>query len=146
MVFVAGVFGLNFYMAERLTTDGGGVTLADEQSMLAERLMKHLMLLEGRLVAGDPVDEAQLALRRSSRSFDSILTAMQGGGNATGASGNSVYLKPISTFTGQGLLQDAARSWSIFRDALDPVLPLAAVVEGAALARFQADDLGIRPE
>jgi signal transduction histidine kinase len=128
MVFVAGVFGLNFYMAERLTTDGGGVTLAGEQSMLAERLMKHLMMLEGRLVAGDPVEEAQLSLRRSAGSFDSILSAMQGGGNATGASGNSVYLKPISTFTGQGLLQDAARSWGIFKDALDPVLEFDGVV------------------
>ncbi len=128
MVFVAGVFGLNFYMAERLTTDSGGVTLAGDQSMLAERLMKHLMMLEGRLVAGDPVEDAQLALRRASRSFDSTLAAMQGGGNATGASGNSVYLKPISTFTGQALLQDAARSWGIFKDALDPVLAFDGVV------------------
>jgi signal transduction histidine kinase len=53
---------------------------------------------------------------------------MQGGGDATGASGNNIYLKPISTFTGQGLLQDAARSWSIFKDALDPVLEFGGVV------------------
>lgn len=136
MVFVAGVFGLNFYMAERLTTDGGGVTLAGEQSMLAERLMKNLMMLEGRLVAGDPVEEAQLALRRAAGSFDSILSAMKGGGNATGPAGNSVYLKPISTFTGQGLLQDASRSWGIFKDALDPVLEFDGVVYAERTSEF----------
>jgi signal transduction histidine kinase len=136
MVFVAGVFGLNFYMAERLTTDGGGVTLAGEQSMLAERLMKNLMMLEGRLVAGDPVEDAQLALRRAAGSFDSILSAMQGGGNATGPAGNSVFLKPISTFTGQGLLQDASRSWEIFKEALDPVLAFDGVVYAERSSEF----------
>ena len=122
LTFVLGVFAVNFYMAERLTSDASGVNLAGQQSMQAERIMKNLMLMEARLVDGEPIEQPYAELKSSILSFDSIQNGMMNGGLATGPKGNSVFLRPISSFEGQALLQSSQQIWKEFGERLDPIV------------------------
>ncbi len=122
LLFVACVFGLNFYMAAQFSTDAASVNMAGQQRMQTERIIKNLLLLENLLLAGAPIDKPLQELKSTVHSFDGITKGLTRGGLATGPKGNAVFVNRIEGETAQALLQDTNRLWSSYYKALEPVV------------------------
>ena len=79
LLFVAGVFALNYYMARQFSTDTAGVNLAGQQGTQSERIIKNLLLLENRLLAGEPIEKPLESLKATVHSFEGMLNGLVDG-------------------------------------------------------------------
>lgn len=122
LLFVAGVFALNYYMARQFSTDTAGVNLAGQQGTQSERIIKNLLLLENRLLAGEPIEKPLESLKATAHSFEGMLNGLVDGGLATGPKGNAIFVDRIRTDTGQGIIRDAQNTWLKYKQALAPVV------------------------
>ena len=122
LLFVAGVFVLNYYMARQFAADAAGVNLAGQQGTQSERIIKNLLLLENLLLAGEPIGQPLDGLKTTVNSFEGMLNGLADGGLATGPKGNAIFVEQIGTDTGQAIVREAQVTWQGYKQALSPVV------------------------
>lgn len=125
LVFDLGVLILNFYTSFQIAEDAVAINLAGRQRMLSQRMTKSLLLLQNDLHANVSAQELKTVrdeLAATVRTFDTTFRSFREGGNAPGANGAQVVLKPVRTERGKNILEQADTLWQGYYAALQPII------------------------
>lgn len=118
----ASVLTLNFYISFKIADDAVGVNLAGRQRMLSQRTVKSLYEIEAFADDDARIQTAEQELRTTFGLFNRTLEAFDRGGAATGANGNDVVLKAVTSAPGRAAIEEAKRIWKPYHDAIDTFL------------------------
>lgn len=121
IILDAGVLVLNFYISSQLAEDASNVNLAGRQRMLSQKTAKALLDYQDLEVNSSKAsaDAALDELRKAVALFDSTLNAFANGGDIKGASGEQLFLKPVSTSVSRAAVDKSLAIWKPLKQDFD---------------------------
>jgi HPt (histidine-containing phosphotransfer) domain-containing protein len=135
IVLDLGVLVLNFYISFQIQGDAAAVNLSGRQRMLSQRTAKVLYQLKEAQALGKDTAKPLAELKAAYQLFDTTLTALDKGGEATGGDGKPMTLAAVPK-EARAPLEQANQVWGDCRMRLQTVLsegasPSAASILGA---------------
>ncbi|WP_096086896.1 ATP-binding protein [Agaribacterium haliotis] len=118
----ASVLTLNFYISFKIADDAVGVNLAGRQRMLTQRTVKSLYAIDNASVKSEAEATAINELEMSYQLFSSTLTAFEQGGYTTGAAGEQVELKAVSSPKAIKAIAEAKELWQPLSKEIQQIL------------------------
>ncbi|HDY84814.1 hypothetical protein LCGC14_0973570 [marine sediment metagenome] len=102
---------MNFLISAQLEVASEHINTAGRQRMLSQKIMKDLVLIDFKLRRQEPYLEHKLELQESVHLFDQTLKAFLKGGEATSASGLTIYIDKQSGKTVKSILERTSSLW-----------------------------------
>ena len=121
IILDAGVLVLNFYISSQLAEDASNVNLAGRQRMLSQKTAKALLDYESLAAEGNKAaaTTALDELRKAVILFDATLQAFAKGGEIKGASGEQLFLNPVSTELSRKAVDNSLTIWKPLKQDFD---------------------------
>ncbi|MCU0756127.1 MAG: ATP-binding protein [Xanthomonadales bacterium] len=120
LVVVAGVTGVNLYIARDLNQDAIGVNLSGRQRMLSQRTAKTILQVQSALKEGADPSAALQELAGAVKLFDQTLGGFRNGAEVTGGAGLPVFLAQAAV--GQDKIEAAIALWEPYKRLLAPLV------------------------
>jgi len=122
LVFIAAILAINHGKAGQFADHVAGVKFLTEQAVEPRNLYDRSLALAGTLQAGEDIEPALEALRRSAGRYDRAIQGMLNGGLVTSGTGEPLALAQLTTSEARAQLAEGAKRWEEYKTKLDPVL------------------------
>ncbi|MCG8314578.1 MAG: type IV pili methyl-accepting chemotaxis transducer N-terminal domain-containing protein [Pseudomonadales bacterium] len=122
LVFDLAVLVLNFYISFQISEDAVAINLAGRQRMLSQRMTKEILTVEQSYHQGMDTSQPLDDLNKTTRLFQTTLTAFRQGGMTTGSNGLPVHLNQVTSNEASEVLLTTLRIWTPLQNLLKPLL------------------------
>jgi HPt (histidine-containing phosphotransfer) domain-containing protein len=122
LLFIAIILAVNHGKAGRFADDVTGVKFLSQQQWQPRTILDSAQSVAERLKAGQKIETAIEALRKSATAYDHSLSGLASGGMISDSSGKTIVLSTLNTPEAKTRLASATKLWDGYKAKLDPVL------------------------